>query len=121
MVCGLNSSAVIVESLPAKKKKKKSQKRVLTIEEIQSMSMDRIKMENEARMAKAKAKDKSDREKEREEIEKLQRRIPLQDRFRKKWHEMTFGYKEKEKWNDESKQQKALQELREEEAAKQNK
>ena len=34
VICGLNSSAVIVESLPPRKKKKKSKKRVLTIQEI---------------------------------------------------------------------------------------
>jgi len=67
------------------------------------MSMDRIQQENEARLAKAKEKEKSDREKEKAEIEKLQRRVPLQDRFRKSFHEFTFGYKEKEKWNDEKK------------------
>jgi len=114
VVCGLNSSAVIVEALPPRPKKKKYQKRVLTLDDIRSMSEDRIKQENEAKLAAAKRKAADDEEKEKEEIAALQRRVPMQERFRKKWHQLTFGHSERETWNDASKRREALKQITEE-------
>lgn len=48
---GIDSSAVIVESLPQAKKKKKRQKRMITLAELREYSEDRIRAENEARAA----------------------------------------------------------------------
>ena len=53
-----------------------------------------------------------DEAKEKEDIARGQRRVPMEERFRKKWHEWTFGYKEKEKWNDEHKKKEQLKQLR---------
>lgn len=39
----------------------------------------------------------------------------MQERFRKKWHELTFGHPERETWNDAGKRKEALKKLREEE------
>ena len=49
IACGLDSSAVIVQSLPDRPKKKKN-KRIVTLKELASMSEAQIAAENEARL-----------------------------------------------------------------------
>lgn len=61
LACGLDSAAVVVQTLPDRPKKKKN-KRVLTLQQIQSMSEAQIKAENEARLNANKKKEAEEEE-----------------------------------------------------------
>jgi hypothetical protein len=72
IVCGNNSSGVIVESLPPRIKRNKKEKRSIRLEQLESLSDENvIKAENDARMVSILKK-----EKEEEEALKPQR-VPL--------------------------------------------
>ena len=77
LVCGYDSSAVIVETLPERKKNKNKKKRVMTLAELNAISDAQIEMENKARVEKAKAEE--------------QKRVPMDMRFRNKLADMIYG------------------------------
>ena len=77
LVCGYDSSAVIVETLPERKKSKNKKKRVMTLAELNAISDAQIEMENKARVEKAKAEE--------------QKRVPMDMRFRNKLADMIYG------------------------------
>ena len=78
--CDLDSSAVIVETLPDLPKKKKN-KRVVTLQELSNLSTAQIEAENTARVEAA--KEKAEKEK--------QTRLPMDMRFRNKLSQMVYG------------------------------
>lgn len=77
LVCGYDSSAVIVETLPQRKKSNKKEKRELSLSEVDRMSEAQIEMENKARVEKAKAEE--------------QKRVPMEMRFRNRMSQMLYG------------------------------
>jgi organic radical activating enzyme len=81
---GVDSAAVIVESLPPRKKKKNKNKRSISLEEVNRITEDSIKQLNEQRMFNVQRKEKAEEESE-------NKRVPLDQRFRNQLHKMAYG------------------------------
>ncbi len=86
IACDLDSSAVIVETLPDLPKKPKK-KRVVTLQELANLSDATIAAENSAKLEAAKAKDQKEKE----------TRLPMDMRFRNKLSSVFYGSNDEEK------------------------
>ena len=83
IACGLDSSAVIVQSLPDKPKRAKK-KRIVTMQELSNMSETQIAAENEALLNANKE-------------EQENKRVAMDMRFRNKLSQMIYGVPAAEK------------------------
>mmetsp|Transcript_39668 Transcript_39668/g.51983 ORF Transcript_39668/g.51983 Transcript_39668/m.51983 type:complete len:171 (+) Transcript_39668:629-1141(+) len=88
LACGYDSSAVIVETLPDRKKSSKKKKREMTLAELNRITEAQIEAENQAKVAKAK--------------EEEQKRVPMDMRFRSKLSSMFYSGS-----SDDTEEQKA--------------
>lgn len=82
---GVDSAAVIVESLPQRKKNPdRKRKRSLSLADAQRISDDQIKADNENRMFNQQRQEKAVEEEQ-------QRRVPLSERFRTQMSNLAYG------------------------------
>lgn len=85
VACGVDSAAVIVESLPPRKKNPdRKKKRTMSLEEVHSISDEAIKKQNENRMFNQQREEKA-------KEEEAQKRVPLDQRFRTQLHKKLYG------------------------------
>ena len=89
LAAGLDSSAVIVQSLPDRVKKNKYPKRVMSLQELQEKSAKAIEDENMAKLDIHKKHDKKLKE-------ESGTRVPMDMRFRNKLSSFIYGTSEEE-------------------------
>lgn len=85
IAAGVDSAAVIVESLPPRKKNPdRKKKRSMSMAEINAINDEQIKAQNEAKMFNKQREEKA-------QEEEAQKRVPLDQRFRNKIHSKLYG------------------------------